>query len=121
ERITFAEEAPDMLAYFYRDPAVTMELLVNEKQGVTRENLPNLLQITMGVLKDTTPAVWTEEHLLKTFREAAKKHDVKLGQLLWPLRVALTGRAYSPGAMEVATVLGKEASIQRVHSALSPK
>ncbi|MBI4129464.1 glutamate--tRNA ligase, partial [Candidatus Peregrinibacteria bacterium] len=51
ERITFAEEAPDMLAYFYRDPAVTMELLVNEKQGVTRENLPNLLQITMGVLK----------------------------------------------------------------------
>src|SRR3989338_7000161 len=120
ERITFAHEAPDMLAYFYRVPTVTAELLVNEKQGVTQENLPQLLQIATSVLQDTAPESWTEEHLLKTFRDTAKSHSLKLGQLLWPLRVALTGRAYSPGAVEVTMVLGKETSIKRICSALSP-
>ena len=117
ERITFAREASDMLAYFYRDPVVTAELLVNERQDVSRENLPRLLQITTGVLQDIVSESWKEEHLLQAFREAAKSHNLKLGQLLWPLRVALTGRAYSPGAIEVAIVLGKELSLKRLCSA----
>ena len=120
-RITFAHEAPAMLAYFYRDPTVTAELLVNEKQGVAQENLPQLFQIATGVLQKIDSGSWTEEKLLQAFRDAVKSHNVKLGQLLWPLRVALTGRAYSPGAVEVATVLGKETSIQRLQSALSPR
>ena len=103
-----------MLAYFYRDPTVTAELLVNEKQGVTQENLPHLLQTTIDTLKNIDPSAWTEEHLLKTFRDTAKSNNLKLGQLLWPLRVALTGRAYSPGAVEIACVLGKEEVIRRL-------
>lgn len=114
ERITFANEAPDMLAYFYRDPAATMELLVNEKQGVTRENLPQLLRIATDTLKEIEPSAWTTECLLQAFRAAAKEHNLKIGQLLWPLRVALTGRAYSPGAIEVAFVLGKEEVVRRL-------
>lgn len=114
ERIAFAHETPEMLAYFYRAPRVTVDLLVNEKQGVTRENLPQLLTIVTDTLKRLEPSVWTEEHLLQTFRDTAASHNVKLGQLLWPLRVAITGRAYSPGAVEVACVLGKEEVIRRL-------
>lgn len=114
QRITFAHEAPEMLAYFYRDPAATMELLVNEKQGVTRENLPHLLRIATDTLKGIEPSAWTAEYLLPTFRAAAKENNLKLGQLLWPVRAALTGRAYSPGALEVVCVLGKERTIGRL-------
>lgn len=114
ERITFTHEAPDMLAYFYRAPEVSIDLLTNKKQGITQENLPQFLTIAIDTLEEIEPSGWTEEHLLKTFRDAAKSHNVKLGQLLWPLRVALTGRAYSPGAVEVACVLGKEEVILRL-------
>lgn len=114
ERITFASEAPEMLAYFYRPPTVTAELLVNEKQGVTRENLPQLLKVAVDTLQGIEPSGWTDEHLLKTFRDAAKAHEVKLGQLLWPVRVALTGRAYSPGSIEVAVILGKQEVLERL-------
>lgn len=108
QRITFAREAPDMLAYFYTPPLVTAELLANEKQGVTRANCAQLLHIAVDVFRGVEASSWTEENLLQAFRAAAAEHAVKLGQLLWPVRAALTGRAYSPGALEVACILGKE-------------
>jgi glutamyl-tRNA synthetase len=46
-----------------------------------------------------------------------KERNLKLGQLLWPLRAALTGRQYSPGAVEVAAVLGKETTVRRLKAA----
>lgn len=40
------------------------------------------------------------------------------GKLLWPLRVALSGKEASPGPFEIAEVLGKEKTIQRIKEAL---
>lgn len=114
QRITFAQEAPDMLAYFYRPPPVTAELLMNGKQGVTSDNLAQLLRIAADVFRGVEVSSWTEENLLQAFRAATTEHAVKLGQLLWPVRAALTGRAYSPGALEVASVLGKEEVMRRL-------
>lgn len=39
------------------------------------------------------------------------------GDVLWPMRVALTGREHSPGPFEVAEVLGKEETIRRLTAA----
>lgn len=114
ERITFTHEAPEMLAYFYRAPSVTEELLTNERQGVTNENLPHLLTVVADTVRKMGTSAWTEECLLQTFRDAATSNNVKLGQLLWPLRVALTGRPYSPGAVEIACILGKEEVFRRL-------
>ena len=40
------------------------------------------------------------------------------GELLWPLRVALSGREGSPGPFEIMDVLGKEESLQRLKVAI---
>ena len=40
------------------------------------------------------------------------------GELLWPLRVALSGKEASPGPFEIMEVLGKEESIKRIKHAL---
>lgn len=48
-----------------------------------------------------------------------KESDKKLGDYLWPLRVALTGQKASPGPFEVALVLGKERAIARIKQAIS--
>jgi len=42
---------------------------------------------------------------------------VDRGKMLWPLRVALTGRKASPSPFEVMDVLGKEKSLTRLHEA----
>jgi glutamyl/glutaminyl-tRNA synthetase len=41
------------------------------------------------------------------------------GELLWPLRVALSGKKASPGPFEIMAVLGKKESLQRTQTAVS--
>jgi len=42
----------------------------------------------------------------------------KRGDLLWPLRVALTGAQKSPSPFEITWVLGKNESLKRIEQAL---
>ncbi|MFA6389317.1 MAG: glutamate--tRNA ligase, partial [Patescibacteria group bacterium] len=50
--------------------------------------------------------------------DAVKSHiqakNGSMGEYLWPMRVALTGRKASPPPFDVAEVLGKEESINRI-------
>ncbi len=39
------------------------------------------------------------------------------GRLLWPLRVALTGKQASPGPFEIAEILGKEKTLEKIKQA----
>ncbi len=52
--------------------------------------------------------------MLPKIAEAGKKN----GQILWPLRVALTGKEFSPGAFEMVEILGLEKAIQRIEKVL---
>lgn len=117
ERIQFFHEAPDMLGYFYEEPSPTVELLANKKQKVEASDLPHLLSIIHDVLSATPDEEWNDQSLLARFKQATESRGVKLGQLLWPLRAALTGREFSPGAPEVASALGRETTLRRVEAA----
>lgn len=108
DRITFFPEATAMIGFFYEEPAVTIELLANEKQKVTKELLPSALQKTEEILRAIPQDQWTSENLLAAFKAATTDGSWKLGQLLWPLRVALTGQPFSPGAIEVACALAAD-------------
>jgi len=47
-----------------------------------------------------------------------KENDLGNAQTLWPLRVALTGKAKSPSPFEAAWLLGKEDVLRRIDEAL---
>ncbi len=40
------------------------------------------------------------------------------GELLWPLRVALSGQKNSPGPFELASILGKDETLRRIYYAI---
>jgi len=117
ERITFFPEAPDMLSYFYVEPTPTKDLLVNAKQGVTEAELSMLFETLEATLDAVPEKQWTGEGLKSALEKVVEKKGLKRGQLLWPLRAALTGRSYSPGAYEVAAILGKETVLRRLRRA----
>jgi nondiscriminating glutamyl-tRNA synthetase len=114
ERIAFFSEAPAMLQYFYEEPTVTLALLVNERQGVRREDLPKIFDVLLITLKSIEP--WTEATIQDALFRASEKHNLKHSQLLWPLRAALTGLPYSPGAFEVAETLGRKSTLSRLQA-----
>ncbi|MGH7466756.1 MAG: glutamate--tRNA ligase [Longimicrobiales bacterium] len=61
---------------------------------------------------------WQSDQMEATLRELAEQLGEPASHLIHPLRVALTGRAASPGIFDVLAVLGREVSLQRIDSAL---
>jgi len=47
-----------------------------------------------------------------------KKYDIKLGNVAQPVRVAVTGKAESPGIFEVLEILGKGKVLKRLEKAI---
>ncbi len=114
ERITFFPEAPDMLSYFYEIPNVSLDLIANPKQKIAREDVPKILAMIHEALSGVSDADWSQTAITTALESLIASSGMKKGQILWPLRAALTGREYSPGAYEVATLLGKEETIRRL-------
>ena len=61
---------------------------------------------------------WTKENLEKSLLSFIKERGLANGDVLWPLRVALTGQDKSPTPFEVAGVLGKEKTLERIDAAI---
>ena len=63
---------------------------------------------------------WTNENLFETLKDLAIKNGLKNGQILYPVRIALSGKETTPGGVtELAVILGKDETIQRIKNAIS--
>lgn len=118
ERITFFNEASEMMGYFYEEPTVTVELLASEKQKVKKEDLPKIFDVLLTTLSAIPKKDWSHEGIMHALEPVIATSGFKKGQVLWPLRAVLTGREYSPGAYEVAAILGKEKVLTRLNNML---
>ncbi len=117
DRVTFVSEAPGMLAFFYEAPKVDVELICSDKQKVDLATAKRVTEILLSSLLEVDEQDWNPEHLKELLFALASANELKNGQVLWPLRAILTGLPYSPGAFEVAVVLGKEETLKRLQKA----
>ena len=63
---------------------------------------------------------WTETTLHDTIMAAIAEAGMKNGQVLWPLRIAISGKANTPGgAIEIAYLLGKDETLRRLETSLA--
>jgi glutamyl/glutaminyl-tRNA synthetase len=69
----------------------------------------------LGTLPDSMYG--NAEELEKKLREWIAEEGRSVGDVLWPLRVALSGQAKSPSPFIYLTVLGREVSLERVERA----
>jgi glutamyl-tRNA synthetase len=79
-------------------------------------------------LESLKPAEWNPEQLLATLKGVAESNQVKLGDVMQPVRVALTGSTVSEPVNELLFVVGQQSSIntlkitpQRWNSVAKPK
>ncbi len=56
------------------------------------------------------------EELERELRQLADSHGVKAGSLIHATRVAVTGRAASPGLFEVLELIGRASSVRRMRT-----
>lgn len=82
------------------------------KETETKIALEKILEL----LEPIKVGDWTKENLEKILIQEAQTMANR-GILLWPLRVAITGKKASAGPFEVAEVLGKEKTLKRIRDA----
>lgn len=112
-RLTRFTEVGESNQFFFKDIEVEKEML--RWKDMSDEELRVSLEKSKKVLEETTEDDWSREVLEKSLIEKAGE---KKGDLLWPLRVALTGEKKSPSPFEVVWVLGKDESLRRIERAI---
>jgi len=83
------------------------------------EKTQQYLQQLTECLEQFSSEDFTEKTLEDALLAWVDEKKMGRGDVLWPMRVALTGREYSPGPFEVAAVLGKTETIRRLKNALA--
>jgi glutamyl/glutaminyl-tRNA synthetase len=105
--------------YFFNDPIIDLTILVwkglkDDPEGVqkTKGYLIEVSKILDGVSDES----WNYEGIKALLAPYAT--EVGNGNVLWPLRVALSGRDKSPDPFELAAILGKETTLRRITAQL---
>lgn len=113
-------EFPALTSFFYSELwEIQNELFLNEKMKINNfEDVKWALDLTLQILKDATLSLSTPEEIKQIFIEKIAESGMKNGQVLWPVRVALSMQQFSPGALECIYILGREKSIERLEKIL---
>ena len=116
ERMSFLNEAAEKLRYLFREPAIPpAQEFIPKKADLARTI--SLLRLGRDLTRPLAES--GEEAAEALVKAAAEKADVKLGDMLMPLRVAITGSRVSPPLFGSLRILGAERSLQRVDAALA--
>lgn len=116
----FSEFEASSLYFFYPVKIAEEELYINQKMKITDISMvKNALEVSLEMLKNTANNFADLEDVKNTFIVAIKAAEMKNGQVLWPVRVALSGEEFSAGALELVFILGIKKSIERIEKALS--
>ena len=104
---------PDMVRFLAEMPEFDNDLYNNKKMKTNPEVAIESLKMVKPVLEGITE--WTESTIHDTVMAAIAESGKKNGAVLWPLRIAISGQASTPGgAFEIAYLLGKDETLRRL-------
>ncbi len=120
-RIKKLSDYKEFTTFFYGEiQKLDMWLFLNPKMKIlSAEDVQDSLEMALSLLSDSSLDLVSLENIKDTFITAISASQKKNGQVLWPVRVALSMEKFSPGALELIYILGREKSIQRIQKVLN--
>ncbi len=116
-RVDVLTSIPEKVDFFDELPEYDEEIYVHKKMKTTLENSLESLKAALPVLEELTE--WNEQSIHDSLLQLVEKLGIKNGQMLWPVRTAITGKAVTPGgAIEAADILGKEETLNRIRAGI---
>lgn len=103
EQVDFIDELPDY----------DLSMYVHKKMKTNEETALAALEAALPALEALED--FTVESIHAALFELIGKLGVKNGYMLWPVRVAVSGKQFTPGGgIEICAILGKEESLKRI-------
>ncbi|MCW8950599.1 MAG: glutamate--tRNA ligase, partial [Sedimenticola sp.] len=113
ERARTLVEMAEISAFFYRDfEAFDEDAAKKNLRPVAREPLEKM-RVALEAQDD-----WSAEALHQLVMDVSEALELKMGKVAQPLRVAVVGRAASPGIDVTLKLVGKENCLHRIDRAL---
>lgn len=116
-RLTTLADIPEALAPYLPDYQLDYPAERLVWRSSTADQTKQRLQALIEKITSIDDTAFTESSLKEILMSWIDANTLGRGDTLWPLRVALTGLEHSAGPFEVAAVLGKKVTLDRLHLA----
>lgn len=117
ERITVLGEIKESIDFIDELPDYDTNLYINKKMKTNEEISLRSLRLVRESLEKITD--WNHDTIHDLLITLASQQGVKNGIIMYPTRVALSGKAFTPGgAIELALIFGKQESLRRIDKAI---
>ncbi len=117
QRVTKLTQIPDMIDFLAELPEYDKEIFINKKSKTNLENSLVSLKIAKEKLENLKN--WDYESIHELLLKLAEEQNVKNGTLMWPIRIAISGKKMTPGgAIEILDILGKEEALKRIEAGI---
>jgi glutamyl-tRNA synthetase len=117
-RVDYLAEIPQKTEFLTSFGEYDIDILLNQKLKIDKELAARAIAKAKATLEGVED--FTNENLFAVLTAAAEECGVNKKQMLWCVRVGITGVAVTPGgATELAEILGKERTLQRLSFSLN--
>ncbi len=112
KRTSKLTEIPEQITFLTEYEAFHLELFVHKKSKSTLELSESVLADFLEIFPTTD---WDQTALHDAMTAYATAKELKNGQVMWPIRIAASGRQVTPGgAVEVLLLLGRQETLARL-------
>ena len=112
-RVDILSDIPEKIDFLVEFGEYDVNMYVHQKMKVDFNIAKQALKIAFDALSNLDD--WSEDAIKECMKSSAEAGGLKGGQVMFSVRVALTGQPSTPGgAVEMAVVLGKEESLNRL-------
>ena len=119
QRCELMSDIPEQIDFIDEMPEYDLAMYTNKKMKTTAETAKEALEAILPVLEAIPADGFTRDAVHAALFALIEEKGVKNGFMLWPLRVAVSGKQFTPGGgIELAAVLGKEKAVARVKAAI---
>ena len=113
QRCEVLTDIPEKVDFFDALPEYEAELYIHKKSKTDIPGSLEMLKKMIAVFEAIED--WSDENILTAMTDMAVAEGVKNAKVMWPVRIAIAGKAVTPGgAVEIARILGKEETLRRV-------
>lgn len=116
-RVDVLNEIPDKIAFLNEFGEYDLNMYIHQKMKVDLPIATKAVELSISALKDFE--YWSGDAIKEQIKLSAEQAGMKGGQVMFSMRVALTGAPVTPGgAIEMALVLGKQETLRRLEYSL---
>lgn len=116
ERMTYLQDFWEQASFFFQLPEQYDLDSVKPKWTDAKTSYFNDLIIKFDSLSDDQ---WNPTDLEASFKTLAEESSIKIGEVMLPFRIMLVGGKFGPGVFDIASMLGKEETKNRIMKALN--